>query len=429
MQSSTRTGARIRARRLDLGLRQSDLAERAGISASYLNLIEHDKRRIAGKLLTEIAAALDIAPGLLTDGAERGVLDAMREAASAWDGGSVEAARADELAARYPGWAGLIVAQAARITAVEARAQMLADRITYDPDLATALHGVISAATAIRSTAAILTSDEAIDAEWQTRFHRNIHDDAVRLAAESDALVTYFDPPDHGEAVPNSPLQEVEAFLDTLNWQFDPSEGGGTPDTAQLRKPAREIFDNWAAVCLEDQKALPRSALDQAIAAHRGDVWSIVEASGQPVSRVLRQLAFGGPLSGLPPLGLVICDAGGFPTLLKEVAGFAFPRGTACPLWPVYTALGQVGRPLEADVVLPGQPETRLRCWSIAEQVGPMLPDRPPQVQATMLVMPDPTPGPSTPIPVGVSCRICPRDGCKARREPSALGASQSDRL
>ena len=44
-------GQRIRKRRQQLALSQSRLAERVGISASYLNLIEHNKRSIAGKLL------------------------------------------------------------------------------------------------------------------------------------------------------------------------------------------------------------------------------------------------------------------------------------------------------------------------------------------------------------------------------------------
>ena len=51
MSRSTLTGSRIRERRQVLRMKQSDLASHAGISASYLNLIEHNRRRIGGKLL------------------------------------------------------------------------------------------------------------------------------------------------------------------------------------------------------------------------------------------------------------------------------------------------------------------------------------------------------------------------------------------
>ncbi|WP_304951541.1 helix-turn-helix domain-containing protein, partial [Sulfitobacter sp.] len=45
------TGSRIRERRVMAGLKQAELAQQSGISASYLNLIEHNRRRIGGKLL------------------------------------------------------------------------------------------------------------------------------------------------------------------------------------------------------------------------------------------------------------------------------------------------------------------------------------------------------------------------------------------
>ena len=41
-------GTRIRQRRRELGLTQAELARRVEISAPYLNLIEWNKRRIAG---------------------------------------------------------------------------------------------------------------------------------------------------------------------------------------------------------------------------------------------------------------------------------------------------------------------------------------------------------------------------------------------
>ena len=152
------TGTRIRERRMDRGIRQADLAQSVGISPSYLNLIEHNRRRIAGKLLSRIARALDIAPEQLTRGAETAVLDRLRSAAAEMSI-PVEIARTEDMAGRYPGWAALIVAQAKRLASLDERVQVLSDRMTYDPELAGSLHDVISAVTAIRSTASILVGD------------------------------------------------------------------------------------------------------------------------------------------------------------------------------------------------------------------------------------------------------------------------------
>ena len=68
------TGSRIRERRTIAGLRQADLARQVGISASYLNLIEHNRRKIGGKLLLEIARALKVEPQVILEGAEAALI-------------------------------------------------------------------------------------------------------------------------------------------------------------------------------------------------------------------------------------------------------------------------------------------------------------------------------------------------------------------
>ena len=48
-------GTRIRERRRAMGVTQAEMSRRIGISASYLNLIERNKRGIAGPLLRRAA--------------------------------------------------------------------------------------------------------------------------------------------------------------------------------------------------------------------------------------------------------------------------------------------------------------------------------------------------------------------------------------
>src|SRR6056297_1522948 len=114
MPRSALTGSRIRARRLDLGVRQTQLAERVGISASYLNLIEHNRRRIGGKLLLVIARALDVEPVALSEGADASLYDDLQSAAQGATpsvAAQIETDRIDEFAARFPGWAALVSLQ------------------------------------------------------------------------------------------------------------------------------------------------------------------------------------------------------------------------------------------------------------------------------------------------------------------------------
>ncbi len=64
-------GYRLREGRRQSGITQAALAARVGISASYLNLIEHGKRDVAGALLRRLADELGLNVAELT-GAEFG---------------------------------------------------------------------------------------------------------------------------------------------------------------------------------------------------------------------------------------------------------------------------------------------------------------------------------------------------------------------
>ncbi|MFT6535216.1 MAG: transcriptional regulator with XRE-family HTH domain [Loktanella salsilacus] len=419
-----RTGSRIRARRLDAKIAQRDLAQSVGISASYLNLIEHDRRRIGGKLLTQLAAALGLDPALLAEGADAGLVGRMRAAASAADAETVEAAQTADLAARYPGWARLIAAQADQIAALQQRAQMLEDRITHDPALATALHGVISAVTSIQSTAAILTGDAKVDADWQARFHRNIFDDATRLAQTSAALIAYFDAPANAAPVSLSPLEEMEQALSQTGFYRPAQERGGTAaaDDPQLSAGAVGLLADYDARYHADAVALPLATFLPAAKAANYDPLRVSAQMGRPLAQVMRRLAALPAQDDAPPLGLLICDAAGVVRLLKSVPGAGLSRAGLCPLWPIFTALGQPGRAVAAQAVLPGTPDVRLTCHAIADVIPhPDGPHMPPLIEATMLLRPDDGPAAAAAVPVGAGCRLCPRTKCPARREPASV--------
>ena len=69
MPMSALTGTRLRERRLALGLRQADVARETGVSASYLNLIEHNRRRVTPDLLEALAGVLGMPLAALREGA------------------------------------------------------------------------------------------------------------------------------------------------------------------------------------------------------------------------------------------------------------------------------------------------------------------------------------------------------------------------
>ena len=419
-------GSRIRQKRLDRGLRQATVAETVGISPSYLNLIEHNRRRIGGKLLADIARVLEVDPALLTDGVDAEMLDQMRGAAALLSA-EVELSRTEELAARYPGWSALVAAQARRIEALQAQVQGLSDRISFDPQLAQSLHEVISAVTAIRSSASILVGPETLDTDWQRRFHQNIHDDSVRLANSSEALVAYLETPEETYEGAGTAVEQVESYLGQTGFHLAMIEEGALPQDvvaeAGLGEAASVLLESYATQYAKDAALLPMQDLEEMAAKRSYDPSILAQSFHVPFATMLRRLATLPKENGHPPIGLTVTDAAGALLLLKTVPGFAMPRaGGACPLWPVFSAISRPEQPVKIDVALPAQAGSKLRCYAIASAQPAARFDVPPVVQSTMLVLPDPPDAADDALSVGVSCRICPRHECGSRREPAMIG-------
>ncbi len=72
-------GRTIRRVRLEKGLAQQALAARLGISASYLNLIEHDQRAVTASLLIKLTDALEVDLATLSGTRERALETGLRE--------------------------------------------------------------------------------------------------------------------------------------------------------------------------------------------------------------------------------------------------------------------------------------------------------------------------------------------------------------
>src|ERR1700759_2135119 len=117
--SRTLIGRTVRRLRTERGLSQQSLATRLGISASYLNLIDHDQRAVTASLLIKLGETLRVDLGELSGNQERQLEVGLREALAdpllgadavaeaeveALAGGSPTAARA--VLALYRAWRG-----------------------------------------------------------------------------------------------------------------------------------------------------------------------------------------------------------------------------------------------------------------------------------------------------------------------------------
>ena len=139
---SASIGLRIRQRRRTSKIKQADLAQQVGISASYLNLIEHDRRRI-GALLIKLAAALEVDPLLLSEGVRASIVNSLRELSYDILDSEISS-EIEEFATRYLIWANVAVTQQQKIGILEGTISALNERLSQDPRLSSSIHDVVS---------------------------------------------------------------------------------------------------------------------------------------------------------------------------------------------------------------------------------------------------------------------------------------------
>ncbi len=410
------SGSKLRARRMEMGLQQGEVALAAGVSASYLNLIEHNRRRVPQGVLARLAQVLGQPAASFADGGASAVQDDLRAVALAWP--SAEMARVDEFAQRFPGWADTVLALHQRNLALDGAIAAVNDRMSHDPHLSANLHEVLSAVASVRATSEILAETPDLEPEWQARFLRNLDQDSARLAKGADALVRYLDTGGQIDAQGTAtPQEEVEAWAAALDWQI----ATAAPPPQNLSAAARAMAAALQDQARSDQAALPETAFRAALAAHGPDPLAIANACAAPPFAAFRRLAFDGGAQ----VGLVACDASGTMVLRRAVPGFSLPRfGAACPLWPLFSALARPMQPVEAVVEFgaAGQAAPRFLLRAFGEASYPAGFGGPELRSAMMLITAPPANAAAPSYGIGSTCRICPRKGCTARREPSILG-------
>jgi predicted transcriptional regulator/transcriptional regulator with XRE-family HTH domain len=131
-----RMGSKIRAMRRREGLTQAELAKRLGISASYLNLIENDRRPLTAPLLIKVASLFDVdVTAFAADEDARLISDLMEVFGDpVFDEESLTNADVRELVTSSPGVARAVRHLYRSFQGARQKVQTLAGRISDDDD-------------------------------------------------------------------------------------------------------------------------------------------------------------------------------------------------------------------------------------------------------------------------------------------------------
>ena len=188
-------GFRISNRRKSLKISQAGLARLIGISPSYLNLIENNKRDIGGALLNRVAAHLDIDIDELTGQSEQKLLQDLEEAFAdpMVESLPFQPDERRELVAQYPASAAALARLHRAYGNAVSNADAYADRLRSDPLLSQLLHRIVSGVTAIRSSAEILEDVPDLDDAERQRFLSAIGRETRALSDVARNLIGQFD--------------------------------------------------------------------------------------------------------------------------------------------------------------------------------------------------------------------------------------------
>ena len=228
-------GQRIRKRRQEVRLSQAALAAEVGISASYLNLIEHNKRTIGGALLHRIAERLALDSRALAGTEEARLIAELAEvfADAAMHGLDLGQDDARDVVATSPGAARAILALYRALQAARVRSDMIGERLGEESFLAEASNQMLALITTVRSYAEILEDYGDLTEDERSRFIGSLVGESEGLAAWAGDLCVFLG--GRGRRRPRpSPREEIEDFISDRANHFPRIEAAAEATLADL---------------------------------------------------------------------------------------------------------------------------------------------------------------------------------------------------
>jgi len=431
-------GRTVRRHRIEQGVTQQALASRLGISASYLNLIEHEQRAVTANLLIKLAEALRVDLAALSGAQERQMEAGLREVfadpqldQSVPDAELAALAAASPTAGRailalYRNWrvaredsSGIALPSGRRMVMPHEEARdAFHERANHFPALETAAESI-----ALPSAPAEL--NHAI-AERLRQVH-GLH----IVVGPQDGLLRRYEPSTRSlflsEQLPRESRGFQMAFqlaLLELREAVEAQVDAIAPSTPEAGSLIRLGLLNYVAAAL----LMPYDRILETAAELRHNVDAIADRFGVSYEQACQRLSSLQRVGarGVPFFFLRVDPAGNVSKRFTA-AGFPFARyGGSCPRWVVHQAFETPGQVQVQVAQLPdgatflcfarcvvgrakhwGEPAPR-HVIAMGCEVG----------HADQVVYADGLDLDQAAVGIGLSCRLCERESCRSRAFP-----------
>jgi len=448
-------GVKLRKLRAERGLSQTALAQALGLSPSYLNQIEQNQRPLTVQVLLKLHSTLGVDIQQFSEDDEARLIASLREAlADAAD--PVALAELQEVATQMPALGRAVIALHRRALQAQEQLEMLSLRLGDDRSEAVAprampfevvrdfffdhqnhFDAVDRAAEALAGGAPGAHGGQLAD--WLAERLRQRHGVRLLQAGDGAGDKRRYDPAQRqlqlsADLAPAQRVFQLATQLallelaDTLDPLVTAPQFAG--DEA-ARRLARIGLANYFAGAL----LLPYGAFLQAAEALRYDIGLLQQRFGVGFETVCHRLStLQRPGAPGVPFFFIRVDRAGNISKRQSATHFHFSRtGGTCPLWNVYEAFEQPGRPLRQ---LAAMPDGRRYLWmartvsgggrgfgaprkTFSIGLGCDIRHAPRLVYAQGLDLN----APEAATPIGMGCKVCERAHCPQRAFPY-LGAA-----
>ncbi len=454
MRESAALGGKIRTLRRRAGMTQVQLAEKLGISASYLNLIEHNRRPLPAALLIHVAQLFDVDLRALAPDSDARLVSDLLEAFGdpLFEGQPLAAGEVRELASGSPSVARAVLALYQQYRAARDSAQALASRLSDD-----ALPGLEQNQLPSEEVSDLLQRhvnhfpelEEGAEAVWREGRldESDVSQGLVRYLAEAHKVETRIEKVAHMRGAirrfdPDTRTLTLSEVLrrGSRNFQLAFQVGlltqGRTLDrlaadplltNAESRALARVALANYFAGAV----LMPYARFLEAARAERYDVQLLGHRFRTSFEQVCQRLTtLRRPGSEGVPFHMVRVDIAGNISKRFSASGLRFARFSgACPRWVVFSAFLTPGL---VRTQVSQMPDGATHFWVARTLTKDGGRHHAPQTvlslglgcdlrHARQLVYADGVDldNVKAVVPVGPTCRLCERRDCEQRAFPA----------
>lgn len=435
-------GRTVRRLRNERRLSQQALANRLGISASYLNLIEHDQRVVSGSLLIKLAEIFHVDLAALSGAEERRLEVALREVFTdpllggatvpeeevvMLAGSAPNAART--VLALYRAWrvaredAGGIALPSGRriLLPYEEARDFFDDRANHFPALEEAAEAIVASCGG-----GVFAERGYVLAERLQQAH------GLTVTIEPlDGVLRRVDPSPGrlalAESLPPASRAFQMAFQLALIEAKDAAErvlAEATPSSPEAAMLIRIGLLNYMAGAI----LMPYAPYLDTVRALRHDMEAVAARFGVSFEQACHRLStLQRPAARGVPFFFLRVDPAGNVSKRFSAAGFPFARyGGSCPRWVVHTAFSQPGTVQVQVAELPDGAAYLCFARTVTRPAARWGEPRPVHVvamgcsiaDAGELAYADGLDLAGAKVGIGLSCRLCDRQSCRSRAFP-----------